>query len=224
MYYVLSVAFLPTHLDFSFSFLGSSFSITEMMGILLAQCVFETDSKARELLGACLGEIGAIDGHRLGTISMSDVLVASDPLASKDSGWRLSRPPWKSEQNRYELQLVTHHLVVAMKAAPTSSDQHKIAFSIQQMLQLLDNSAQKKKASTEEDQTSANAQEMSTWLKGQLSQAGVLDVVEPFWSSKFGEKVSVQYTPQSQGLHATARLTEKCTLTRCVITLLHLAG
>lgn len=163
-----------------------------MMGILLAQCVFETDPAARELLGACLGEIGAIDGHRLSTISMSDVLVASDPLASKDSGWRLSRPPWRSEQNRYELQLVTHHLVVALKAAPESSDQHKIAFSIQQILQLLDSSAKEKHSPTEKNQTGANTQEMSSWLKDQLSKANVLDVVEPFWSSKFGEKVSIK--------------------------------
>ena len=163
-----------------------------MVGILLAQCVFETDPVARELLGACLGEIGAIDGHRLGTINMSDVLVASDPLASKDGGWRLARPPWRSEQTRYELQLVTHHLVIAMKAAPASSDQHKIAFSIQQMLQLLDCSAREKKSSTKEDEASTNAQEMTSWLKDQLSQANVLDVVEPFWSSKFGEKVSVR--------------------------------
>ena len=168
-----------------------------MMGILLAQCVHETDPIARELLGTCLGEVGAIDGNRLGTISMSDVLVASDPLASNDSGWRLSQAPWKSQPARYELQLVTRHLVVAMKAAPTSGDQHKIAFAIQQMLQLLDNSAQEKQSSAKQAQTSTPAQEMSSWLKDQLSQAGVIDAVEPFWNSKFGEKVRTSARGQS---------------------------
>jgi len=169
----------------------SSFSITELMGILLAQCVHETEAATRELLGTCLGEIGAINGHRLGAIIMSEVLVASDPLASNDSGWRLSQPPWKSQPTRYMLQLVTRHLVLAMKAAPTSGDQHKIQFAVQQILQLLDRSAQETTS-----QRNNAVSEMSNWLKDQLKKAGVLDDVEPFFKSKFGEKAESANTKE----------------------------
>ena len=162
-----------------------------MMGILLARCVHETDSETRSLLGACLGEVGAIDEHRLGVISMSDVLGASDSLDSQDSNWRLSQPPWRSQSTRYELQLITRHLVFALKAAQSMGDQHKIALTIQQILQLLDSSAQERRPATNSnDSEPSHRPEMSRWLKDQLVHAGVIDSVEPFWNSEFAVRVS----------------------------------
>ena len=38
----------------------------------------------------------------------------------------------KSVKVHCELQLVTKHFVAALKAAPTTTDQHKIAFAIQE--------------------------------------------------------------------------------------------
>lgn len=165
---------------------SSSGAVTRMMGILLARCVHESDSTTRRILGCCLGEVGAVAEHWLGNIIMSRVLGASDSLDSNDSGWRLSQPPWKSQQTRYELQLVTRHLVVALKAAPTSSDQHKIAFTIQQLLRQLDRFMHDTHPKTDE-LGAEKRQTMSSWLREQLEQAGVYDAIEPFWHSEFSE-------------------------------------
>lgn len=108
---------------------------------LLQRCCTEVDLEAKLLLATCWGEIGAIDVHRLGEMRMSVSLYA-DKSGDENGSWRLSQAPWQSQPARYELKLITKHLVVALKAAPTSGDQHKIAFAIQQILVLLDESAQ----------------------------------------------------------------------------------
>lgn len=97
--------------------------------------------------------------------------------------WRTSNPPWRSGRLRYEVKLVTTHLVQGLKAAPTSSDQNKIAFCIQQLLVLLDASVREAGASELSDERG----EMSNWLRSQLTDAGVIEVVEPFWVSEFHE-------------------------------------
>lgn len=154
----------------------------------MSRCVLETDAVIKSRLGACLGEVGAISEQRLGSIRMSKELQTSDSMDQSASSWRLAQPPWKSQIARYELQLVKRHLVVALKAAPTSSEQFKIAYAIQQLLQLLDRSAQERGSG---DQNTTNgderAPEMGSWLKSQLVEAGVFETVEQFWSSEFNE-------------------------------------
>lgn len=151
------------------------------METLLSRSVKESDSGARIFLAESIGEVGALDVHILDdnvTIERKRPETTLENLQS----WRANNPPWRSRRARYELQLVTNHLVHGLKAAPTSGDQHKIAFCMQQLLVLLDHSARGAATTTPMD-----GGEMSDWLKSQLSQAGVLDIVEPFWFSDFHE-------------------------------------
>jgi hypothetical protein len=165
-------------------------AVTEMVEKILSRCVQESNPQTRVLIAACLGEIGGIGEHKLGDLNVG-TSADSESLDSPNSTykWRLGQPPWQSRAAKYELQLVTRHLVVALKAAPSSSDQHKVAFTIQQLLVLLDRSDRQ----TETDKIvegSRNTREMSGWLKGKLIDSGVYEVVEPFWFSEFHEKVS----------------------------------
>jgi hypothetical protein len=162
-----------------------------MMEKLLTRCVHEVDPETRILLATCLGEVGAIGEHRLGEIRMSTAVADDSDKGSSSHSWRLLQPPWQSQAAKYELQLVTKHLVVALKAAPSSADQHKIAFTIQQLLVLLDSSA---RLSGESDINSqavkVRGAEMSKWLTEKLHEAGVYETIEPFWFSEFNEIVS----------------------------------
>lgn len=195
------------------------------METLLTRCVTEDDEETRILVATCFGEVGALGEHHLGDIDMASALAADKWLTSRanstsiarggadakprnknrevalqaesSASWRLSQPPWQSIAERYELQLLTRHLVVALKAAPTSVDQHMIAFTIQQLLVLLDNSARggspshKGSLGINSGQLSTNPAEaprqMSQWLIEKLSEAAVLEVIEPYWSSEFSE-------------------------------------
>ncbi|CAB9501042.1 protein kinase ATR [Seminavis robusta] len=170
---------------------AESFSVTTMMGILLARSVNETDDDAKSLLGTCLGEVGAIGEHRLGGISMAAVMGPSDSLEACDNDWRLSQPPWASNTSRYELQLVKRHLVAALKATTSTEDQNKVAFAFQELLHLLDDAAHQ--GSSQRPDTSLGdagdkpRREMSSWLSGQLQDAGVFETVEPYWNTNFTE-------------------------------------
>lgn len=166
-------------------------SVTSLVDSLLQRCCTEVDYEAKLLLATCLGEVGAIGAHRLGEMKM-------DPLQAETAGddstlWRLKQAPWQSRPVRYELKVVTTHLVVALRAAPSSGDQHKIAFAIQQLLVLLDEHA---KMSSRSDSTYLDIGQslekparspMSDWLREQLSEAGVIETIEPFWFSNFKE-------------------------------------
>ena len=137
----------------------------------------ETDKESRNLLAMCLGEVGAIGAHQL------EERKSSSPWHEK-----LGSGPWHSRADRYVLTLVTRQSVAALKAAPTSNDQHKIAFMIQQLLALLDRAASAGHSSKRSAPTTTDGkQEMSSWLSSRLSSAGVLEVVEPFWWTEFCE-------------------------------------
>lgn len=164
-------------------------AVTEMMEKLLTRCVHEADSHTRILLATCLGEVGAIGEHRLGDLKIGNS-IGDDSLdsASGSYRWQLDQPPWQSQAAKYELQLLTKHLAAAIKAAPSSTDQHKVAFTIQQLLRLLDKSARQSEVGTVTG-SDPNGREISKWLKDKLNEAGVYEVIEPFWSSEFKEKV-----------------------------------
>lgn len=164
------------------------------METLLSRCVTEANLDARVQLAECLGEVGAIDYHRLDAQkSQLDGSRTKDVLGEDFQLLRLSSAPWRSRRTRYELHLVTKHLVLALKAAPNSAEQHKICFCIQQLLVLLDRTSQDGKATSgsprekADDRSERNEEKapMSPWLVSKLKDAGVFDVVEPFWSTLF---------------------------------------
>ena len=159
--------------------------MTHLVERLLSRCVHEAEVESRTVLAQCMGEVGAISENRLGEIKVSADL--GDNLIDDSNGsyvWRLTRPPWHSPVAKYELQLVTKLLVGVLKAAPSSADQHKIAFAIQQLLVLLDE--------THRGGRKSKMAEMSGWLQDHLRKHEVYDVVEPFWLSEFSEKVSAK--------------------------------
>ena len=110
-----------------------------MVEKLLSRCVVESIPEVREQLAMCLGEIGALCETRLGELKMGTSMgEGSIDSPSSSYTWRLEHAPWHSTSTEYQLELVTKHFVVALNAAPSSSDQNKITLSIQQLLKLLD--------------------------------------------------------------------------------------
>jgi hypothetical protein len=169
-------------------------TITGVVESLLSRCIHENDPQARTLLAKCFGEVGAISEHRLGQPKP----VLDSTLG--DGSFRTMKPPWRSRPARFELQLVTTHLVKALKTASTAADQNKVAFTIQELLAVLDRTASvasshpkkgKKGKSVGNDDMSPMRSKikhnMSSWLTGKLTEANVLEIVEPFWSTEFHE-------------------------------------
>lgn len=160
-----------------------------MLERLLARCVVESDPNSRLRLAVCLGEAGAISETRLGELkvgaSMGDKSIDSPTSSYK---WRLDQAPWHSQAFKYEMQLVTRHLVAALKAATSSTEQHKIAFSIQLLLRLLNRFGQQSEPSDSVARSPKGRQTMTKWLRDNLTNSGVYEVVEPFFQSDFKEK------------------------------------
>ncbi|MGK3739182.1 MAG: hypothetical protein ACI90V_006029, partial [Bacillariaceae sp.] len=165
----------------------TSVTISEMIEKLMRRCVHETDPRVRLKLATCLGEIGAIGENRLDDMSLFRSKRNESVTMYQ---WRLDQPPWQSRAAKYELQLVTKCLVVALKAAPSSGEQIKISFTIQQLLVLLDESVKEEdNTNSTNDQAKPQKREMSKWLLDRLIESKVYDSVEPFWSSEFSTKV-----------------------------------
>jgi len=177
-------------------------NVRSLVDGLLERCILETNMKNRLELATCLGEIGALDPNYMGqhtsTMKVKAKGIANEKmnLFTTDDHWMLRNgAPWKcrSVKVHYMLQLVTNHFVISLKAAPTPTDQHKIAFAIQEVLKMLDLNAnqqgftcssQEKKSSRDED----GKNEMSPWLKEQLEKAGALNIIEPFWTSLYKQQ------------------------------------
>ena len=100
----------------------------------------------------------------------------------------------------HRLHLVTHQLVMSLKGAKDNMGQHKVAFTIQELLKLLDESAAKLNASSKPQQAassdarssssggSGRQREMGGWLSGKLEEAGVREVLEPYWKTQYRQK------------------------------------
>ena len=96
----------------------------------LHRCTTETNMDIRLILATCLGEIGAIDPKYIGNdlnFNRDHNCVSNRWMFENGAPWKL-----KSVKVHYQLQLVTKQFVAALKAAPTPTDQHKIAFGIQE--------------------------------------------------------------------------------------------
>jgi hypothetical protein len=170
----------------------TSVTVSTIIETLMHRCVHETDQKVRLQLAVCLGEMGAVGEHRFDDISL---------YRSKGGGslsmyeWRLDQPPWQSRAAKYELQLVTKYLVAALKATPSQGEQLKVAFTIQQLLMLLDASVRENTNTKHRDQQSdSHKREMSKWLLDRLVEADVYESVEPFWLSEFATKVRIAHS------------------------------
>ena len=167
------------------------------MDVLLSRCVQENDPEARVLLATCLGEVGAISANRLDD-------AATICGSTQRSSAAAMPPPWRLTPPLFGLSLVTRPLVGAHKAALTSIDQHKIAFTIQQLLGLLNEDAKagklpspkgKSKSSGKKHSLEANSdrpgnsskESMEPALQQQLKACRVLEYVEPYWHTEFHE-------------------------------------
>lgn len=168
--------------------------VSEVIERLLGRCTLESDPHVRVLVAKALGEVGAIADHRIESRSPSQISGKES-----DTGyysWRLSRPPWKSDVTEYQLALLTNHLVAALKAAPSSTDHHKIAFTIQETLGLAH--VPFKTGETKADdgvETASDSPGIPRKLRSKLKAAGVLQIVEPFSTTQFCETKST-YTHQ----------------------------
>lgn len=168
-------------------------AVTTMVEKLLARCVVESRPEVRLQLATCLGEMGALCETKLGELKVG-TSMGEGGIDSPSSSytWRLEQAPWNSISVLYQLELVRKHLAVALNAASSSTDQNKIAFSIQQLLKLLDNYGCRKESSNKSNPGPNQAiKSMSAWLKEKLEKNGVFDAVEPYFLSEFKEKVSV---------------------------------
>ena len=143
------------------------------------------------MLATCFGEVGAISAN----------LLEETKATNETHSRKTITPPWYAAPHLLGLQLVTTHLVAALKSATLSSDQHKIAFAVQQILALL-NEAGKSGiiAGTREEAPSQHLLQATSFIAGStnkpkmheslvhiLVDAGVIDVIEPFWFSEFHE-------------------------------------
>ncbi|KAL7553491.1 hypothetical protein ACHAWF_016768 [Thalassiosira exigua] len=149
--------------------------ITKLLIRLLSRCVNETDRGIRDAIATCLGEIGAIDPNRLGKEINSSQIVANSSGCDDSNDWRLANPPWKTDVGVYQWRLVSRHLVSSLKAVPTTLDQHKISFAIQELLKILDAQLG----------GGGDRSEISPQLKEKLQNSGVSNELLPFWSSNY---------------------------------------
>ena len=148
--------------------------ITKLLARLLARCVDETDQSIRDELAKLLGEIGAIDPNRLGREINSSQFFSSSVGNNHSDEWRLANPPWQTKVTEYQLRLVTKHFVSGLKSAPSTLDQHKVSFGIQELLKIL-----------HKEMGGVDECEMVPSLKEKLDEADVSNIVEPFWSTNY---------------------------------------
>ena len=145
--------------------------ISRLVEILLSRSRLEPFFDIKILIAKCFGELGAISP------SLLERRYSKTEADVDTYDWRLQQPPWNSSAARYELRLVTRDLVRAFLASTSSAEQNKIGFSLQQILLSLDKIASPGSGGNKSGQ-------MSGWLKDQLSEAGIYDTVEPFWSTE----------------------------------------
>jgi hypothetical protein len=113
------------------------------------------------------------------------------------ASWRLSRPPWASSVLSYQRVLITTLLVRALKSAPSAKEQHKIAFAIQEGLENLHREYERKNAGDgghEQPDATTEKGLMNPSIRQELEIAGVLEVVEPFWTTSY-QQVSRRVMP-----------------------------
>lgn len=176
-----SIRFLTVTLERSSSCDNSHKDVKHFIKCLLRRFVSETNTELRLMLASCLGEIGAI-----APAYFIDSRLDYKDCIDLSKRWIFEKgAPWKSKSVKvhYELQLVTNYFVVALKAAPTPTDQHKIGFAIQEVLKQLHKDTTDNLNDKKED--NLGNKEMSPWLKGQLEKSGVLSVIEPYWTSMY---------------------------------------
>jgi hypothetical protein len=175
--------FLTVTLD---SFSGGNGVISNLVETLMSRCTLEVDKELRLLVAKALGEVGAIAEGRLYGRGQKPTVGKEYNLSE---AWRLSHPPWKTQLVDYQALLLTNHLVAALKAAPTTPDHHKVAFTIQEFLSM----AKQGNESACKNQTRQSS--IPDWLCEKLEVAGILHIIEPFIDSEFRESEAVTPPP-----------------------------
>ena len=107
-------------------------SATNIVLDVLRRFKLESNDENIHILSRCLGEIGAIAPNLIGEDTFH---LVNELVDTNGSDWMLEHgAPWKfkSVKVHFELQLVTKHFVIALKAAPTPIDVHLIAFAVQE--------------------------------------------------------------------------------------------
>ena len=105
-------------------------SMNRFVKTVLKRCAVESNGEILVLLAKCLGVLGPIDPMLI----TDDFETKENDHENDDLIWIRKKAPWTFQSLRQQvgLQLLKKHFVVALKAASTPTDQHKIAFAIQE--------------------------------------------------------------------------------------------
>ena len=103
-------------------------SMNRFVKTVLKRCAVESNGEILVLLAKCLGVLGPID-----PMLITDDFETNDH-ENDDLIWIRKKAPWTFQSLRQQvgLHLLKKHFVVALKAASTPTDQHKIAYAIQE--------------------------------------------------------------------------------------------
>lgn len=164
-----------------------SFTIKELLLVFSR----ENDEHVRDLCAQCLGEIGAFDPSRVSVRLHSS--HSADASSSSQSASGHSLPPWAHSAWSFGLAVLQSHLIPALKAANGAGDVMAQDFSsvaIQEVLQIL---------AGEEvgGASSADSKIMPPKLTKALREAGIFDICDPFWSTRYNLPFTQRdYTPE----------------------------
>ncbi|CAM9563001.1 unnamed protein product, partial [Phaeothamnion confervicola] len=187
-------------------------SVADVLAGLLVVSASEEDDAAREACAACLGELGAVDPARL-RLRLAEAVGTKPPGDAASGGGSGTRralaAPWETTVEGLALALIQVHLVPAFRAAPNTMEQDRLALGIQELLRVLHENRRAATSSAaaagvagETDSVvapgsgneavgsaggtgAAAAGPMPDWLADKLREGQVLEVVEPFWSTKY---------------------------------------
>lgn len=165
--------------------------LSTLVASLLALCARENDSAAKEACARCLGEIGAVDPARVSVQivhsspsvdNVFNVITGRDSTSSSAGGVppSLALPPWEFNVWSLGLFLLHEHLMPALRAASGAGDVAAQDFSglaVQEVLHIL--------AESLGSDTPTTGKDMPAALTKVLRDLQILDVTEPFWSTKY---------------------------------------
>lgn len=167
---------------FDSSAFSSDSVIIKLIRSVLSLAAREQVDRVKDACARCLGEIGALD------TSLVQIVITDREEVGKSVDFLL---PWKVTSTSFALHLLTEFLVPELKSAQKSTSQDRCCYAIQQLLRFLadpdphdDDSMAMDTATLDVDQSST-AGVMPEHLRAVFSQSKILDVVEPFWSSKY---------------------------------------
>ena len=125
----------------------------------------ETDKSALQLVGQCLGEMGAISPSLMNI----DTTASSKKFSTKNF-----LNPFSVTLQEFSLVVLQKYIILGFKGASTILAQDQSGFAIQEILQTL-----------KMNQRIDNSQHIPEDIRKILNDRGILETVEPFWASKY---------------------------------------